>query len=767
MKSDFVMNTPEQPISPDSPVLPKGAESLPIPEIVSTPEAQSLAEQSVNATKVHGRGGIIPEKGDVFVNPTTGTQQIVERVRKDGQDQVVMFTKEIEPGVRQEPGKLIRQLPVENFEVQRDTGEYTEFHSQEYDNIFNACSEAFEAMNSAYKSLGDNIPSEAQQKMDRVGELAREVGEIDDIWEALGNRADPAIIRQKRKLIDRLKSVVAKLPEELLKPFPLLEKIRIERKIVKKSDDTILSKEEIEDKNKQAGKRPSRGKRIHENDGKERQGNRGRSKAANHNSVATHARDHQQQAIQAQPVMPEGERSTPQRRAVFESLSPEELQGIVDDQFVKYGMSRAEWSADWKDDEQHSLAEWVQAIRTAQNDLTDLAQEIRQARRIGRWGEAMDSLDPQYRDFATEANGIEVTKRLGTIETEVKSLGEGNPERIAYEKATRQALQPILLKYLDILRAGVSVLAQAKHRSSEPKQEQFRDRRTDRNVRLGRERSFVRTQSEASHRAREVRDGDRNAESFEGQEAGMLEDMMREISDQQNAIRILANKLAKRGLLGHWIAALKRKGKVYEPFARSDKVKMVNGELEDIQQTFSRWAGSEDERQKWLDATLARLGQYGERYRVILETGEEVVDESRRKQGKNKSSEAGFDDKGVIVEHTPTVLSTELALIEGGIIPRDFPKPVREALLKGMESVGGVAKEELAKLVAAIAQAKPELSPEIHAAAARYGLQPVVLRSLQRLFASANIQLTEQNMGKVAESIAVNPDVQRIEYGGK
>lgn len=344
----------------ESGVLPK-TESLSQDAAVA-PEGVTMTTSPVNSHDVHGRGElVIPVKGDVFVNPMTGAQQVIERVRKTDGETVVMFTKEIEPGVRTEPGRPMRQLPVKNYEVQR--GEYTEYYSAEYDTIFNDCAEALDAMNRAYASQDGQASSVAQDTMDRVGELAQEIGEIDDIWEELGNKIDRDTILAKHKLIGRLKGVVAELPEELVKPFPALERVQ---RAVKKQ----------EEQKKRIGKGETDVEMTGDGKKTKRKVGRGRSVGGDTPAVKAGIRRGKQE---------------PARN--FEHSSVGSASGKPPSPEQENGETSSE-------QQETELKFWMNDIRTQQREREELNERIQQLGLTKRWGEAMKAISPEIEKFA-------------------------------------------------------------------------------------------------------------------------------------------------------------------------------------------------------------------------------------------------------------------------------------------------------------------------------------------------------------------------------
>lgn len=674
-----------------------------LPKVVEANRAQEVTpkpplSQPVEGRAVHSRAGRIalPQKGDVFENPQTGERQVVEGVRKDSGETMIMFTPEIEPGVRREPGKAMKQLPLQNFNIQRKVGEFTEFHSIEYNDIFNDCTDVFEAVNRAYESQGENPSPESKEFMDRIGELAKTVSEIDDIWDIIGNQADEnGVVERKRELIDRLKAVVAEFPKELVKPYPVLQRVQAE---MERKDLTKQDEHDIEDHHSKV-KKPKKRNFKETEDGQDGKGSNRGKKSRLQTDVAGVDRPESQQTV-------DQKFSGRQERVIPETIDPEFLRGTVQEKFVKYGLSQKEWGEDWGDDERHSLEEWVAAIRFAQQDLTDLVSEMRHVRRIRRWEQAMDSLSPEYPDFAQSENGDVVAKHLSEIEGGLASLASGSAEWSDYVTQHRPELRTILFQYLDILRAGVYVLAQAKqHLPDSMGEAGYDQKRKDsdqkaKQSRRERGHSLQRDDdsfSEAASRESTERPREGGVESEE--ENAELLHWIGGIRQQLHDLDQLASKIFRKKRTTEFKDALFAVSTDHEAFARTKKVKEVSGELEDIEDSLSakRHWKSQEEYDEWFASKVVRLQEYARIYDEILRTGERVLDAKPGRTSVQREGDRRIDQDTVI-----GMSQTERALQTVGPTYANLEPGVQQELLKGLERIADATRAIVERANAAL-----------------------------------------------------------------
>jgi hypothetical protein len=681
------------PFAEQSRVLVNSQEML---SVENRQEPVSHFSPAIASASLHERGGRVistMRKGDVFTHPNTGERQVIEGVRGRGENQIIAYTRELAPGVRMEPGRVIRQLPRINFEVQRDINGLTEktpAFVREFEEVDAACQEVFTVVNKAYalqKEQG-NITQEADELMDCLEPLSEKMGEVVDAWNVLLAENNSDDEKPLLAQFEKLRQLVAEIPAELVKPFPLL--VQIQREIqsrVKNEEDSF------DDEEKQAGRKKTplktRKPRVLDEHGRQYQvSRRGRgSKQAGDIADNTHLES--QQTI-------DQKYSKRQERIIPEVIDPEFLHGTVEERFVKYGLSQKEWSEDWGDDEQHTIDEWIAAIRFAQQDLTDLANEMRRVRRIRRWEQVMDSLSPQYRTFAQSENGDVVAKRLSEIEGRLTSLALGSTEWSNYVAQHRSELRTILFQYLDILRAGVYVLAQARQHTSDlavgewPNQEgRENDQKAKQNERT-RERSSRRGDSpfsEAVSRTSAERVTEDGIEAEE--ENAELSEWIGGIRQQLQDLDQLASKIFKKKRTTEFKEALFAVSTDHEAFARAKKVKEITGELDDIESAlFSRrqWS-SQEEYDEWFASKVTRLQEYARIYGEILRTGERVLGAKLGRDSAQREKGHRIDEDTVI-----EMPSIERALQTVGPTYVSLEPEVQQELLKGLERIADTTR---------------------------------------------------------------------------
>lgn len=463
------MTQPENPFL-QPPGTPPVHEATPS-EVVETNLAQEEApkppfSQSVEGRAVHSRTGLmtLPQKGDVFENPQTGERQVVEGVRKDSGETMIMFTPELEPGVRREPGKAMRQLPLQNFDIQRKVGEFAEFHSIEYNDIFNDCADVFEAVNRAYQSQGENPSPESKEFMDRIGELAKTVSQIDDIWEIIGNQADEkGVVERKRELIERLKGVVAEFPEELVKPYPILQRVQteMERREIKEQDehDIEVHRSKVKKSKKsfketedgQGGKGSNRGRKSRQLGG------------AKDNARSEHEVRSGMQPDTRVEKNPSGGREFRGRQRNQEVLDLE-VQGArkltdreVWQEFQKYRGAR--YSAErWWRDRRNTLQQRIEEVRKQQEDITRMAELISRLRKTREWGRTMWRLGPEVQDIALKDSGDLVARDLDLM-LRNKEAVLAKPVDFRKDAEELRFLYDYFFRYLAALQVGERVIA--------------------------------------------------------------------------------------------------------------------------------------------------------------------------------------------------------------------------------------------------------------------------------------------------------------------
>lgn len=384
---------PEVLVVPAAEVLPAVNE----PKVEAVPEIVPAASTVVEASQVHGRGGIVsdrPEdriaqvtvtteetsietvepsvtaktirKGDVFVNPKTGARQVVEGVWKDG---TVMYSKEIMPGVREpkEQGEPLHQKAFQNFEVQRKVGGATKWEpapesevrtqSKEYDKIFEECQRAFEAYSRVIQSDGERHYSDKALKLgERIGRVSQEIGNIDDAWMEAGVTYDDATDQKRAVLVDRLKEAVAKLPKPFLKLYPVLQRVRDEWEALNADEDNV----------EEGGKKPKG--RIQKQRGQEKSG--------------------------------EGTKKTRGQRQ-DSRWKNQYGEGLMDGAIE--GSSSANESAHTESEGERRESElryWTDDIRAQQREREELNAHILERDLTTQWGQAMKAIDPALEKFA-------------------------------------------------------------------------------------------------------------------------------------------------------------------------------------------------------------------------------------------------------------------------------------------------------------------------------------------------------------------------------
>ncbi len=667
---------------------------------------EARVASSVASTVLHERGGrVLINKGDVYTNPKTGERIVVEGVRGKGDDQEIAFTQEIKEGVRAHRENPIQRKQRGNFEVQKEVGGYSEprfAYEQEFDDIFNDCQQIFGDMTEILQGesqSGAEFSREAQAQAKYVGLLSLEVGSLDDAWnvaELLTDKETAA--KKKMELLADLKLIVTKLPEAWVKPYPRLQKIQTEQKgdKAKKKSDAQDAEEVSKGKRKTQGKKLGRPKDS-EHDGISRRGRRGRV------DQPTRTVDSTQSDV---PETADRKYTTRQIRVVPEAIDPEFFRGVVEERFVKYGLSQKEWSEDWTNDDKHTLVDWIAAIRVAQQDLTALVDGVRQVRRIRRWGQAMDSLDEGYRSFAQSENGDVVIARLAEIEAGLSRLTEGSSEWQAYAANYRPELREILFRYLDILRAGVYIMAQArkqnlpesaleleKNRSDARQDEQRKQKRGRPSLKRASDKPFEAAQDGSPEKIKEggVETEEGNAELFRW--IGGIRQQLQDL-DQ------LAGRIFRRKLTQEFKNALFAVSTDHEALARTKRVREVSGELDDIESSLSpkhRWS-SQEEYDEWFSAKVMRLQNYARLYDEILRTGERVLSVKSRKALVEKGDGYRQVDGEGIVEMT----STERALKTVGTTYEGLEPEVQQALLQGVERIAAVTRATVERADAAL-----------------------------------------------------------------
>lgn len=183
------------------------------------------------------------EKGDIFINPE-GKRIVVDGVRKEGKDTVIMFSYEETQNVRSEPGELLHQLPMVNFTVMRDAGDYTRFiyehrfrrAEQEFHDIMTACQAVLEQV--ADQEI-EGVQTERGLRNIKAFRLRMEkIHNMEDSWQAFGDSTTWETCQAKHELLKNLKKMIGKFPESLVEPSPLLSRIRQENLPKRKRDDT-------------------------------------------------------------------------------------------------------------------------------------------------------------------------------------------------------------------------------------------------------------------------------------------------------------------------------------------------------------------------------------------------------------------------------------------------------------------------------------------------------------------------------------------------
>ncbi len=388
-------------------------------------------------------------KGDIFTNPETGARQIIEGIRREGATKMVLFTNELEPGVRAEPGEVIRQLPFENFEVQRKAGGFMEWkpvYEQEFDEIFDTCQEAFEAVNVLELQRTKEHTPESLEVVTRVEELAADISVLEEMWDiAKGMENQKAAIKEKLDILDRLKETVALLPESLTQSYALLKKVQDEWKHGHRDDEEEPIEDGVVD-NKQKTKKGSIWRNHRETLRKEDGAGKGRVRDMEGLNVAV-----------------SGEKVAEKTRR--EARRGEVHQPMID--FHAYRTSTEELETLWSD-ETIPLAAWIDTIRQEQADLAVVINELERLGGIGRWEEALESLGAGYQQLTLKADRESVAQYLDNLDTIfIKRKTIKKKDQMAEaEKATRTQrfveerpkLKEILFKYYGILRTGEAVI---------------------------------------------------------------------------------------------------------------------------------------------------------------------------------------------------------------------------------------------------------------------------------------------------------------------
>lgn len=419
------------------------------------PETQPASPMVVEARQVHGRGGIIPEKGDVFVNPQSATREqlVIEGVRRDGDDTIVLFTPEIQPGVRKEPGKKIRQLPLRNFHIK--ASEYSELQpiykerlnqtAEEFGDIWNASQDLL------VKVLAQDEDSENPDviaERERAIELLQEIGQLEDEWDALGDDESRAKLRGAAILLKRSKELVGELPESLVVSNVLLRKIQ--KEYGAKVDS--LEEEGGFQKKKKASKQ------------------RGSVNSA------------------------EGPKKTKGRHDSRRESNPL-MEGTVEKGHSEMEGAHTESESDRQESE---LRYWTDDIRAQQQEREELSARIIDRNLTTEWGEAMKAIDPALEKFARkpfrDINGHleDVWQQYAEWRNQLQRE-KASMDRLKHLEMFDQWLEKTLdtlmqyaKRYQAMLEAGKKVLKE--HRDQAPKSSQNKQERSGRSRRLrGRE----------------------------------------------------------------------------------------------------------------------------------------------------------------------------------------------------------------------------------------------------------------------------------------
>lgn len=407
--------------------VPAHSEQVP----VELEEAGMKPVQGVESRILHARGGETLKKGDMFTNPETGGRQIVEHVLGTGEDKRVLYTTEIQPGVREEPGRAIRQLPVENFNVQKDLGGFTEptpvFVRDFYD-IDEACQGVFAAVNHEYqrqKSLG-KISDEAEDIMNQLEPLSEEMGEVVDAWEILMAENTDKSKAQMLQQLEKLKRLVARIPAALVKPFPIL--VSIQKEMQSNTNEVVDTADE---KDLPTKGKSHKGKRKIRDADKE-PAKRGRGRPRKHDSeplasVGTH-------------LETEGKQS--------ESYAPPELAGETNERRVDTENGDAE------------LIHWMIGVRQQLQDLDELAVQIERKGMRDGFTSALFALSTDHELYARKRQVTIVAGEVDDLERSLLSRRKW-PSQEEYDtwlEKTLKRLQDYSRLYSDILAIGKKIL---------------------------------------------------------------------------------------------------------------------------------------------------------------------------------------------------------------------------------------------------------------------------------------------------------------------
>lgn len=459
-------------------------DTLPVVAQEKSPAAND--EQPVAGEAVHARGEMSPEepkepitivkkkveevismtaepdlrKGDIFVHPASklGARQIIEGVRGKGKDRVILYTEEAQPGVpvpvdaKADP-HAIRQKPLKNFEVQRQVGGFTHWEpapeslalakEKEYTDIFDECQRAFAAYAEVVEVDGTKHYSDKALKLgEKIGEVSREIGMIDDAWMAAHAKNDETTTKQEAELIEGLKAAVARLPSAFLKVYPVLKQVRDEWERSNVDEDGRPIRKKTHKKGSRRGSE-SLPDEVVAPEGKDGQWSRPRKAATEAQMQARRPQDRQRRNEEALEFEAQGARELTDRE--------------IWQQFQKYRGARYTAERWWRD-RRNTLEQRIHEIRMQQKDVTRMAILIDKLYKRREWGQAMRRLGPEVQQIALREMGDAVSRDLDLME-ERKGRVLNKPVDFRKDDEELRFLYDYFFRYLAALQVGERVIA--------------------------------------------------------------------------------------------------------------------------------------------------------------------------------------------------------------------------------------------------------------------------------------------------------------------
>lgn len=720
-------------ISPEEPKEPITVVKKKVEEVVTGADESVDSEVTARAIR----------KGDVFTNPQTGEREVVEGVRKKKENGktvwTVLFTKELKPGVRAEPGEPMRQMDFRNFEVQRQAGGYAEWtpvYEREYDDIFHDCQQVFEALAEVLEEgeqSGQELSVEALDQADAVGKLSIEAGALDDAWVAMETERNPKTAAKKLELLDQLKQIVAKLPEPWVEPHPRLKKVQEEWK------------------------------RLHESREKEIEDEGGSDRGVKKRVVRPRQRE---EDTKRRPQSDDGRNESRYRNKPTESVRDGvEANGELDARMEKYFQSKKWWEQNgWNKESVRPLQDWIDAIRWAQTDLTDVAREIERLGGTGRWEEVMQERSGSYQDFAREVNGDEIDDRIRRIDPALLTVLEPAGEQAQLIGDKRTELYGYLTKYLGVLRAAAMVLAELRQGKT-----RSHARGTMRLQKRG-ERGSQSGRNNHGRRGAETPSG--NASPKEDSPEQHVRDEINEDAEKDfytavadvkllhEALYRMRELIHERRVKGKWEAAL---DSGQRKIIAESGFRGILGEVDDIEDTFTKnnrgnkWENEAD-RVDWLFAKTERMEALSKAIKDVLRIGEKVLESSHEEGGAHgrRGKRRSRSERAVEVL-TPEGRALQIVDSQYALVPQ-----AREVLVLGMREIADKTREIITRLREAMTAQGISQEDQIEIIKAKF--LPKVIEGTQLLLSQAGVNVPESEAKQVAQQLLLPDTTPKLTY---